>query len=311
MKKLNLLFICLLLVGCSNNVEVIQNESLKDEVPKIISSTMEELNAGNEINILKETLPNNDSGVENPQHQFYEVFGERDEYVGPPEGYITMDMNKLYLDGYIGMFGEEDGTFIYESLKEYDDSELLTDELYLKIIDVGDIYGIELEKYKDFDKDGLSDYEEIEVYGSDPNRKSTSGDFYSDGYKVDNDMDLFTVYEVEWRELDDFTLILPNDFSSMQVRGCNSYTNYLDNPLIEYLSLPYNFHGEMKRKPAVDCDINELRMSIYNPSTLEYSEIDFNVDNNYLHFIVEPGYTKFLIYHKSVDVDELLEPYRN
>lgn len=50
---------------------------------------------------------------------------------------------------------------------------------------------------KDTDNDGLSDNDEINVYGSDPLRKSTAGDFYEDGYKVNNKMDLFVSYDYE------------------------------------------------------------------------------------------------------------------
>ena len=38
----------------------------------------------------------------------------------------------------------------------------------------------------------------MRVYRNDPNRKSTSGDIYTDGYKIDYGMDLFTVYEQDW-----------------------------------------------------------------------------------------------------------------
>lgn len=50
---------------------------------------------------------------------------------------------------------------------------------------------------EDTDGDGLSDKEEIEVYMSDATKKSTAGDLYTDKYKVDNDMDLFTFYDYE------------------------------------------------------------------------------------------------------------------
>ena len=49
----------------------------------------------------------------------------------------------------------------------------------------------------DSDCDGLSDKEEIEVYGTDPLKCSTSGDMYSDGYKVSHGMDVNTYYEYE------------------------------------------------------------------------------------------------------------------
>ena len=49
----------------------------------------------------------------------------------------------------------------------------------------------------DSDSDGLTDKEEIEVYHSDPLKKSTSGDLYSDYYKVKHDMDIDKEYEYE------------------------------------------------------------------------------------------------------------------
>jgi len=47
----------------------------------------------------------------------------------------------------------------------------------------------------DTDNDGLSDYDELKVYESDPLKRSTAGDMYSDAYKVANGMDVSKVYE--------------------------------------------------------------------------------------------------------------------
>ena len=47
----------------------------------------------------------------------------------------------------------------------------------------------------DSDGDGLSDKEEIEIYGSDPAKASTAGDLYLDGYKITHGMDLSTSYD--------------------------------------------------------------------------------------------------------------------
>ena len=55
--------------------------------------------------------------------------------------------------------------------------------------------GLQRQDGSDSDFDGLTDKEEIEVYGSDPLKASTAGDLYSDSYKVENGMDLFTYYE--------------------------------------------------------------------------------------------------------------------
>ncbi|MBQ6128741.1 MAG: hypothetical protein IJI51_03685, partial [Lachnospiraceae bacterium] len=57
--------------------------------------------------------------------------------------------------------------------------------------------GLQVKDGSDTDGDGLTDKDEIEVYGSDPKKMSTAGDFYSDGYKVANNMDLNTYYESE------------------------------------------------------------------------------------------------------------------
>lgn len=55
--------------------------------------------------------------------------------------------------------------------------------------------GLDTAKGADSDMDGLTDKEEIEKYGSDPTKTSTSGDMYSDGYKVSHKMDLTKEYE--------------------------------------------------------------------------------------------------------------------
>ena len=76
-----------------------------------------------------------------------------------------------------------------------------------------DIQGMTLwDKYKmglsvatgsDSDGDGLTDQQEIEIYHSDPLKSSTAGDLYTDGYKVQHDMDLKKKYEYK----------LPQDFT--------------------------------------------------------------------------------------------------
>lgn len=57
--------------------------------------------------------------------------------------------------------------------------------------------GLNEENGSDTDGDGLTDKEEIEVYGSDPLKTSTAGDLYFDSYKVEHNMDLHTYYEYE------------------------------------------------------------------------------------------------------------------
>lgn len=56
--------------------------------------------------------------------------------------------------------------------------------------------GLDYHDGSDSDYDGLTDKEEIEVYGTDPLKSSTAGDLYTDGYKVANDMDPAKAYEM-------------------------------------------------------------------------------------------------------------------
>lgn len=60
-----------------------------------------------------------------------------------------------------------------------------------------DLYsaGLSLVPGADTDGDGLTDQEEIERYNTDPLKVSSSGDLYSDLYKIQHDMDVSRAYE--------------------------------------------------------------------------------------------------------------------
>lgn len=55
--------------------------------------------------------------------------------------------------------------------------------------------GLVIANNSDTDHDGLTDADEINIYKSDPLKLSTSGDLYTDGYKVANGMDINKEYE--------------------------------------------------------------------------------------------------------------------
>lgn len=59
------------------------------------------------------------------------------------------------------------------------------------------VMGLEVQDGSDSDYDGLTDKEEIEIYGSDPLAASTAGDLYSDGYKVKEGLDVFSYIEYD------------------------------------------------------------------------------------------------------------------
>lgn len=57
--------------------------------------------------------------------------------------------------------------------------------------------GLFTEDGSDSDNDGLTDKEEIEIYHSDPLKKSTAGDLYTDGYKATHNMTVTQAYDYE------------------------------------------------------------------------------------------------------------------
>ncbi|MFI3169957.1 MAG: hypothetical protein R3Y06_08440 [Faecalibacterium sp.] len=67
----------------------------------------------------------------------------------------------------------------------------------------------------DTDEDGLTDQEEIEVYGSDPTLFSTAGDMFGDGYKVANGLDV-QEYLAESQEN---ALVYYNEFDNLTPCG--------------------------------------------------------------------------------------------
>lgn len=55
--------------------------------------------------------------------------------------------------------------------------------------------GLQRQDGSDSDYDGLTDKEEIEIYGTDPLKASSAGDLYTDAYKVQNGLDPYTYKE--------------------------------------------------------------------------------------------------------------------
>lgn len=95
----------------------------------------------------------------------------------------------------------------------------------------------------DSDYDGLTDKEEIEVYHTDPLKASTSGDLYSDSYKVLNDMDLTKYYE--YKEEQVFSHNECEDVSLSAVSPTDFYAVVTD--VTERFSLEkYNVHNIYK-----------------------------------------------------------------
>ena len=111
--------------------------------------------------------------------------------------------------------------------------------------------GLKREDGSDTDYDGLTDKEEIETYHSDPLQASTSGDLFTDGYKVAHGMDLFTKYpydqemEFQWNECQEIILgpKSPLDFYAniQDVTNSSEFTGY--NTIKAYYI--YNYAGDL------------------------------------------------------------------
>lgn len=135
--------------------------------------------------------------------------------------------------------------------------------------------GLQRKDGSDSDFDGLTDKEEIEVYGSDPLKASTAGDLYSDSYKVANGMDLFTYYDYEgemtfgYNECQEVKLVAsdPTDFSAVVKDKTSSITpeDFSIDKLYKAYQL-YNYSGSVSidlKDIYSSYDINEKNIEIY------------------------------------------------
>lgn len=179
------------------------------------------------------------------------------------------------------------------------------------------IMGLELQEGSDSDYDGLTDKEEIEIYGSDPLAASTAGDLYSDGYKVEHGLDLFTYMEYEeeivfpYIECDEvmITPSVPTDFNTVVKDYTDMYSleEYSIKKIYKGYCL-YNYGGNVTIDVSEILDKNNISlkdMQIYiveglyvmpgatdlisckydeqdNKLTLDYS---FNSDAQYLIYM--------------------------
>ena len=135
--------------------------------------------------------------------------------------------------------------------------------------------GLQRKDGSDSDFDGLTDKEEIEVYGSDPLKASTAGDLYSDSYKVAKGMDLFTYYDYEgemtfeYNECQEVKLVAsnPTDFSAFVKDKTSSITpeDFSIDKLYKAYQL-YNYSGSVSidlKDIYSSYDINEKNIEIY------------------------------------------------
>lgn len=229
-----------------------------------------------------EELSDDDSGVKNPHAGFKERFSN-------PNVDSDMDMGDYLLDETYPIFeGEE------KELMDKWESEELTEELIMKMYDAG-FTGL------DKDEDGLSDYEEVTKYHTDPNKSSTSGDIYSDGYKVNNGMDVTKYYEAMWSDVNENLSILPESEYAALLSDYWVTENYQDVEGMTLFDVGMEFCGDLKY--AYEGDLDNLVVEVFNVWDSTYAPVEFTIEDGRVKFHVNEGYDKYLLHSKEVSVD--------
>lgn len=223
-------------------------------------------------------------------------------------------------------FKEQEKNFFgddYELYNSYANNKEFSQELYDKVLASEKLF----EEMKvhgnvkfDTDRDGLTDYEEIEIYGTNPDKKSTSGDLYSDGYKVLKDMDVTKYYENDWIKIDDNLSILNEGYISddfhysleenhLKVKGLTYFSLYgysgfqaLSHSPIYMLSfgvkIDQGFYGDVKL--SLNQSLDNITIEEYDIVDNTLTPIEFTIDeDNRLCFHYERFSSYLLIYDKE------------
>ena len=229
------------------------------------------------------------------------------EYVHNDGGYdymIAANGDKVF--DYSGMTEDEDLAFSIDL--EAEEAKM---KEYYATLGESDIEGMSvLEKYEagynvstnDQDNDGLTDNDEVNVYGSDPFNASTSGDFYSDGYKIEKGLDLFTKYDYEGdlefprnkqtevsfvpTKIDDLDAFAKSDmYEHIDIElGCTVYEEYrFQNYDCESMSIDLSDLLEQNGITIDDISIFkcDTQRFTYNNN---FSECNYSVDGNIVTF---------------------------
>jgi len=273
--KMVCLSLCILIVlaGCS------KKES-EETLSATVATTSSEANTQESMgyDIRQKELEDNGSGVRNPQSEFRERFS----------GNNNTDTGDYLLEETAPIFDEDE--------QEYMDrwaSEELTAEFVKEMYEAG-FTGM------DKDGDGLTDYDEITKYHSDPNKASTSGDLYSDGYKVANNMDISKQYNVEWKDIDDKFSILPESEYAALLSVYWVTEDYQDVEGMTLLDVGMEFCGDVKY--AYEGNLDDLVVEVFNVWDDTYAPVDYTIEDGKVKFHVNEGYDKYLLHSKNVEV---------
>lgn len=289
MKRYGLLLMTVaigLLVGCGRKGEVVVETT---EVNNTNIETTKDDDFPTNYDIRVEELPDNDTGVKNPQTDFRERFGLNSEGVSLPDDYV-IDKSWNYAEELKRTLGDEKGDLLYE----YQNSSVVTEELNKRMTEAG--------FREDKDHDGLYDNDEYTVYGSDPNKFSTADDMFSDFYKVNHDMDVNKYYDFDWKQSDEFVAYKKTGGLPIIEDKLNwdLTEDYLDEAGLRLYDFGMSFEGDIRLK--VDGNPDDMILEVFNVWDLSHAPIEFKVvGDNEIEFHVDLGYAQYLLHDKSYE----------
>lgn len=186
--------------------------------------------------------------------------------------------------------------------------------------------GLDYEDDSDSDHDGLTDKEEIEVYGTDPLKASSAGDLYTDSYKVEMGMDTSKYYDMEKVSFNNnqcsevlLTAECVEDLSAVVENATDRYslTDYGISTIYKGYWI-YNYSGTVRidltdvleKSDNIDIYVYEGDFLVYGLSDLEkckYSledniaelSYDFDGSSRYFVYVVEKASLKDLIFNSG------------
>lgn len=275
----------LCLSACSQQSE---ETSITVESQSVVTESTADFSVEKDIRVME--LEDNGSGVSNPQKNFKEQFSSDDLQILPKSYPLGGMSEEEYLKR---SYGDN-----FELYLEYQNANEITDELYQKMKEAG-LTGIQYDK----DEDGLSDEEEIDVYHTDPNQISTSGDLYSDYYKVKHNLDVTKKYEQKWVDVDEDLSVFSEVIIDDKLAYPGVTKNYYGIEGVTQFDIGMYFQGDVKLKVNIEnVKTEDMIVEVYNVWTGEHSVIDSSVEGDRLCFHVNQGYDKYLIHDKDMKV---------
>lgn len=187
--------------------------------------------------------------------------------------------------------------------------------------------GLQCQDGSDSDYDGLTDKEEIEVYGTDPLKASSAGDLYTDAYKVQNGMDPFAYMEyigeisfpyLECEEVQ-LTASSPVDFNAVVFDCTTSYnlSGFDIGEIYKGYDL-YNYGGNLKinvHDMLIENNVNDFEVYVANgpfifPDETKFRKCSYELDGNLatLDYEFEHGneYLIFLTEKRGFSINGLI-----